>query len=174
MDEKTRRLTRMWMSAQPIVSSFVSSMVHDFTARDDIMQEVIAAVVESFDKYDSDKPFVGWLLGIAKNQVGLYRRKTHRERLVFDDSTVDQLACAFSELPTSEIHKLEFLRGCLEKLNERDRRLCDLRYEQDLKPAGIATALGITSNRVSKALQRIRDQLRSCIERQVAQAKSAL
>ncbi len=170
MDEKTKRLTRMWMSAQPIVSSFVSSMVHDFAARDDILQETIAAAVESFDKYDPDKPFVGWILGIARNQAGLYRRKSHRDRLFFDDSVVDSLASAFAEIPANEVHKLEFLRGCLEKLTERDRRLCDLRYEQDLRPAGIATLMGMTSNTVSKALQRVRDQLRSCIELSVAQA----
>lgn len=170
MDEKTRQLTRMWMSAQPIVSSFVWSLVHDFTARDDIMQETIAAAVESFDRYDPERPFVGWVLGIARNQTGLYLRKTNRDRLVFDDTVVESLASAFAQIPAAEVHKLEFLRGCLEKLNERDRRLCDLRYEQDLKPAGIATILGMTSNTVSKSLQRIRDQLRSCIELSVTQA----
>lgn len=167
MDDKSRHLTQMWMSAQPIVASFVSSMVSDFGARDDILQEVIAAAVESFDRYDSGRPFIGWLLGIARNQVGLYYRKRHHERLVFDEPTIDLMMGTFAEIPAAEIQKLELLRGCLERLNDRDRRLCDLRYEQDIKPSGIGSALGMTANGVSKALQRIRDQLRVCIERQV-------
>jgi RNA polymerase sigma-70 factor, ECF subfamily len=170
MDERTKRLTRMWMSAQPIVSSFVSSMVRDFAARDDVMQEVVAAVIESFDKYDPDKPFIGWLLGIARNQVSLYHRKMRREKLVFDETAVSLLASSFERVTLSDMQKLEFLPGCFEKLSDRDRRLCDLRYEQDLKPAGIATILGMTANNVSKSLQRIRDQLKSCIEMQVTRA----
>jgi RNA polymerase sigma-70 factor (ECF subfamily) len=170
MDERTKRLTGMWMSAQPIVSSFVSSMVRDFAARDDVMQEVVAAVIESFHKYDPEKPFVGWLLGIARNQVGLYHRKMKREKLVFDESVVSMLEASFGRVPISEVQKLEFLQGCLERLSERDRKLCDLRYERDLKPSGIATIVGMTANNVSKSLQRIRDQLRNCIEFHVAQA----
>lgn len=173
MDDKTRQLTRLWMTAQPIVSSFVSSMVTDLAARDDLLQEIIAAVVESFDKYDQEKPFVGWVLGIARNQVNLHRRRNRRDKLVFDDTAVELLAETFERIPASELHKLEFLRGCLEKLSDRDRRLCDLRYEQNLKPAGIATVIGTTANNISKALQRIRDQLRYCVERQVSQTGGA-
>jgi RNA polymerase sigma-70 factor (ECF subfamily) len=117
--------------------------------------------------------FVGWLLGIARNRVGLYRRKSYRERLIFDESAIDVLSAAFSEIPAIEVQKLEFLRGCMEKLNERDRQLCDLRYEENLKPSGIASKLGATSESVRKALQRIRDQLRNCIEFRVTEAANA-
>ena len=173
MDDRTKNLTRMWMSAQPIVASFVSSVVPDFNTRDDIMQEIITIAIESFDAYDSTRPFVGWVLGIARIQVAVHRRNALRNRVCFDESTVDLLVDSFSQIPTSEVHKLEFLQSCLERLSERDRQLCDLRYEQDLKPARIASQLGTTANNVSKALQRIRDQLRNCIELQVARAGRA-
>ena len=173
MDEKTRELTRMWMSAQPIVASFVSSMVSDFNARDDIMQEIITAVIESFDSYDPSRPFIGWLLGIARNQVGLYRRKLSRDRGLFDETTADVLVDAFSRVSISDVRRLEFLQDCIERLSDRDRELCDLRYEQNLKPSGIAAQLGTTANNVSKALQRIRDQLRNCIELHVARTERA-
>jgi RNA polymerase sigma-70 factor (ECF subfamily) len=50
-------------------------------------------------------------------------------------------------------------------LANRARGLCQLRYEQDLKPAAIADRVGMTPNSVAKALQRIRDQLRECLDR---------
>jgi len=173
MDERTRELTRLWMSAQPIVSSFVSSLVPNFTARDDIMQEIITAVIESFDRYDPQRPFIGWLLGIARNQIAVHRRKLSRDPVYFDEGAVDALVDSFTNIVSRDMHKLEFLQDCLERLSDRDRNLCDLRYEQDLKPAGIGTRLGMTPNNVSKALQRIRDQLRNCIERQVTRAGRA-
>lgn len=168
MDPQTVQATRLWTLAQPVVSAFVTSVVRDFTARDDVLQEVAVAVVESFDRYDKSRPFVAWALGIAQNQVGLYLRRHRRDRLVFDDETVASLAIAFGAVSAARSQKLDFLRDCLHGLEGRARRLCDLRYRDDLKPAAIAETLGMTANAVAKALQRIRDQLRDCIDRKAA------
>ncbi len=43
---------RLWTLAQPTVSAFVVSVVRDFAARDDLLQETAIAVIESFDRYD--------------------------------------------------------------------------------------------------------------------------
>jgi RNA polymerase sigma-70 factor (ECF subfamily) len=55
-------------------------------------------------------------------------------------------------------------------LEGRAQRLCELRYRDDLKPAAIASAVGMSANTVAKALQRIREQLRLCIERKAGVA----
>jgi len=165
LDERTRQATRQWTLAQPVVSAFVGSVVRDFAARDDVLQEVAIAVVESFDRYEPDRPFVAWAMGIAHNQVRLYLRRRQRDRLVFDDEVVGQLAEAFQATSTDEQRSLLFLRDCLGQLEGRSRDLCDLRYTQDLKPAAIGELLGMTANAVAKSLQRIRDQLRLCIDR---------
>lgn len=168
MDEQTRQATRLWTLALPVVSAFVTSVVRDFAARDDVLQEVAVAVIESFDRYDSDRPFAAWALGIAQNQVRLYLRRQQRERLVFDDDLIASLASAFAATPPERSRSLDFLKDCLGDLQERARELCRLRYAQDLKPAAMAEAVGMTANSVAKALQRIRDQLRTCIERKAA------
>lgn len=168
MDERARQATRLWTLAQPVVSAFVGSVVRDFAARDDVLQETAVAVIEAFDRYDPERPFVAWAMGIAQNQVRLYFRRLHRDRLVFDDELLVQLAAAFEETSRAEAQPLGHLRGCLDQLEGRSRELCDLRYGRDLKPAAIASALGMSANAVAKALQRIRDQLRACIERKSA------
>lgn len=173
MDANTRQATRLWSLAQPVVSAFIASVVRDSSARDDVLQEVAVAVVESFDRYDAGQSFVGWALGIARNQVGLYLRRVRRDRHVFDDETISSLAAAFGSVSCEAAAKLDYLQGCMETLEGRGRELCDLRYRQDLKPAAIAAATGMTANSVAKALQRIRDQLRECIERKAATARTA-
>jgi len=40
-----------------------------------------------------------------------------------------------------------------------------MRYELDMKPASIAEKIEMKANSVAKILQRIRDQLRDCIQR---------
>ncbi len=165
MDDQLKQATRLWTLAQPVVAGFVTSVVHNFKDRDDVLQDVAVAVIESFDRYDPARPFVSWAMGVARNQVGLYLRRRRRDRLHFDDDTVDVLATAFAEVSPEQSQKLDFLHECLKSLEGRARSMCELRYRDDLKPAAIAEQIGMSANSVAKALQRIRDQLRVCIER---------
>ena len=164
MDEQIRQATRNWTLAQPVVSAFITSIVRDFASRDDVLQEVAVAVMESFHRYDPERPFVAWALGIAQNQVRIYLRRRHRERLVFDDELIASLATAFEATTPARLRRLDFLKECLNGLQGRGRELCDLRYARDLTPAEIASRVGMTANSVAKALQRIREQLRDCIQ----------
>ena len=109
-------------------------------------------------------------LGIARNQVGLYLRRRGRDRHTFDTDSVEQLAIAFEKVTADELHQLDHLRECTQLLEGRARRLCELRYRDDLKPAAIADAVGMSANAVAKALQRIRKQLRTCIQTKAATA----
>ena len=168
MDDRHQQAIRYWTLAQPVISAYVSSVVRDFRDRDDVLQAIAVAVLESFHAYDPARPFTGWAIGIARNQIGSYLRERQRNRLVFDGETVEQLATAFSQIEPEHTRALEYLRECLGKLEGRARQLCELRYENDLKPAAIANILGMAPNSVAKSLQRIREQLRRCMERRAA------
>lgn len=170
MDEQTRQATRLWTLAQPVVSALVTAVVREFRDRDDVLQEIAVAALESFDNYDPARPFVPWVLGLARNQVGLYLRRRQRDRLVFDEATIDCLTATFGGMERRESARLDALTECLRSLEGRARELCRLRYQDDLKPAAIAERLGMAPNSVAKALQRIRDQLRECIDRRGAGA----
>jgi RNA polymerase sigma-70 factor, ECF subfamily len=170
MDDATLQATRLWTLTQPVVSAFVTSVVRNFSDRDDVLQEIAVAVVESFNRYDPSRPFLGWALGIAQKQVGLYLRRVRRDRLVFDEETIQSLAIAFETQGGGPARKLDFLQDCLRHLEGRTRQVCELRYRDDLKPAAIGEAIGMTANSVAKMLQRIRDQLRECVERKASSA----
>jgi RNA polymerase sigma-70 factor (ECF subfamily) len=160
----------MWTLAQPAVSAFITTVVHDFRDRDDVLQDVAVAVIESFDRWDAERPFVAWAIGVARNQVGLYLRRRRREPQVleFDPETIDALQVAFSSAAEVGEPRLDFLRECLKSLEGRARIMCELRYQQELKPAAIAEIIGMTANAVAKSLQRIREQLRECIDHKAA------
>lgn len=168
MDARTREAARLWTTAMPTVSAFVTSLVRDFQARDDVLQDIAVAVIESFDSYDSSRPFIGWVIGVARNQVRHYYRRKAHERMIFDSEAVDVLSAAFAETSTEQSQLFGRLGKCIEELDEHSRRLCQLRYERDLKPAAIGPIVGMGANAVAKALQRIRDRLKHCIERNAA------
>jgi RNA polymerase sigma-70 factor (ECF subfamily) len=160
----------MWTLAQPAVSAFITSVVRDFRDRDDVLQDVAVAVIESFGRWDPERPFVAWAIGVARNQVGLYLRRRRREHQVleFDPETIDALQVTFSSIAAVGEPRLDFLHECLKSLDGRARKMCELRYQQDLKPAAIAEVVGMTANAVAKSLQRIREQLRECIDHKAA------
>ncbi len=164
MQEQTRKAMRLWSLAQPAVSAFITAVVRDFSERDDVLQDVAVAVLENFESYDESRPFTPWAIGVARNQIGLYLRRKRRNRYTFDTDAIESLAAAFDAISDDETHLMERLRVCVARLGSRSRRLCELRYRDDLKPAAIATAVSMTANGVSKALQRVRQQLRTCIE----------
>ncbi|MEP4680246.1 MAG: sigma-70 family RNA polymerase sigma factor, partial [Rhodopirellula bahusiensis] len=124
--------------------------------------ETALAVLNSFDSYDSSQAFQGWAIGIARNQIGLYLRRRRRDRLVFSEETIANLQTVFDE--SSPPDELDHLPTCIDQLAGRARKICDLRYQKGLKPAAISEQIGMTANSVAKALQRIREQLRECIE----------
>ena len=169
MNEDTRTVMRQWTLAQPVVSAFITSIVRDFTDRDDVLQDTAVAVLESSPRYDSARPFLAWALGIAQNQIRLYLRRCSRDRLLLDEGLVEIVAASFERVSSAEhLRQLEYLRECLAGLEDRERQLFELRYAQDLKPAAMGRILEMHPNTVSKALQRIRDQLRECLQRRAA------
>ncbi len=164
VDENTRKILRQWTLAQPVVSAFITSIVRDFSERDDILQEVAIAVLEHTDRYNESRPFLPWAIGIAQNHVRQFLRRRRSDRLVFGDGVQDLVAAAFQTMATHDPEALDHLRECLRHLDSREQLMCELRYGQNLKPAVMAERLGMAANTVSKALQRIRDQLRACIQ----------
>ncbi len=163
MDHSLREAARQWTLAVPAVSAFISSLVRDFQDRDDILQETAVAVLHSYDRYDPARPFVAWAMGIARLQTLSHLRKKGADKLVFDSAAVDAIATAIAQDSAMDA-RLEYLHDCARRLDPDATELCRLRYTLDLKPAAIAERLGQSANTVAKALQRVRDRLRDCIE----------
>jgi len=161
--------TEYWMRSRHVAGSFVRSMVRDEHAAEDVLQRVAIAAATHFEQYDRDRPFAGWLIGIAKQQVALHYREHGRDRHTFDDALVGQLADAHVEVADELADRATALNVCLGKLNGRGREIIDLRYEQNLKPAKIADRVGTTPTAITSLLHRLREKLRECIERQLGQ-----
>jgi len=166
VDDRILIATKQWTLVQPVVSAFIAAVVRDFSVRDDILQDVAVAVLESYERYDPSRPFQTWALGIARNQIRSYLRRQKKDLLTFDEQVIANLADGFNELAGQQ-RSLEHLQGCVGKLDPKAIELLELRYSTGLKPAAIAERLHSNANNIAKALQRIRDLLRECIRRQM-------
>lgn len=162
-----KRFARLWVSAQTAVAAYVFSAIRDTHEAEDVLQLIAEAAVEDFDRYDPQRSFTGWVLGIARHRVLHHLRTRRRDRHVFGDKALMLIAEAHERLDRQGDGRREALSHCLEKLTDRHRRLLNLRYEQAMGPGAIADQMGTSVNAISVALHRVRQGLADCIRRRL-------
>lgn len=163
------RFTRFWTQAQPVVVSMLTLRLRDRAAVDDLTQEVALAAFKAFASYDETRSFTTWAVGIAHHKVVDWLRRNGSRRLVITDAqALATLAEVGAELERELGDRESALHGCLEVLTGRSRDLIQLHYVEDLPTAAIADRLGMTAVNVKVMLHRIREALRTCVERRIA------
>ncbi len=164
------QLAALWEQARPAVFAYLTSTVYDFHRAEDLLQEVAVAIAARFHAYDSDRSFMAWAIGIARNQTLLYFREQARDRQHFSEATLQKLGDAAEKLTHDEgSFRREALRHCLAKVSGRRRRVLDLRYMGDQPIAAVAAQLGMTANAVKTMLHRVRASLEECVKRRLSQ-----
>lgn len=166
--EARRELSVLWAQSHSIVLGYIRSVVIDFHQAEDVLQETAATAAERFEDYDRSRPFVPWVLGIARYKVLAALRSVSRDRLVFDEEVVTALATSFveSEPPVSDVQIA--LERCVSQVQGRPKKLLEMRYLRGQSALAVATATGMTAGAVAVALHRIRKALLECVERQMA------
>jgi RNA polymerase sigma-70 factor (ECF subfamily) len=161
------RFLRLWGAAQPAVAGYIGSVVRDSAAAKDVLQETSLVLFRKFAEYDEQRPFLGWALGVAKFQVLGYRRDAARDLLRFDQELLDQFTDRWARSAPASYDSAGMLETCLGRLEQRARQLVQWRYFEDLTAEEIARRSTTTGAAVRVFLQRIRAQLRACLEKQM-------
>jgi RNA polymerase sigma-70 factor, ECF subfamily len=165
-EEEQERFMRLWTDAQPAVVNYLHAAVRDSAMAKDLVQETALVLFRRFGEYDGERPFLGWALGVAKYQVLGFHRDGARSFITFDTELLDKFTEIWAEAAPAASEQSTALEVCLERLQARPRQMVRWRYFEGLKSEEIAGMLGSKSAAVRVALQRIREQLRACIERE--------
>lgn len=161
--ESRKQFALCWMQAQPIIAAYIASGIRDRQHCEDVLQETALSIAESFDQYDSDKPFLPWAMAFARNKLLQYYRKHRKDRLVFDESLLEQIGQRIEEQADVAKHRQRALAHCLEKLADHAREMIRLRYVQNLGYDQIAKTVGRTAAGVANNLYRSRKALAECV-----------
>ena len=167
VDDRQARFLARFLPDQASVRAFIRFCVWDSTRCDDIFQEVSLVLWREFDRYDSARPFGAWARGVAAKTILRGLRQTRQLPTALSPAAIDALELAFAAFERSESEEEEALRHCLDRLPDRSRDLVHLRYRESLKVADIASRIMNSSEAVQKALTRVRDALRKCVERRL-------
>lgn len=166
--ERNEELARLWTGAQRAVGAYILSLVPDFHEAEEILQRVAVVLVRKFSQYDPKVPFVAWAIRVAQYEVMYHRRQRATDRHVFDDRLMEQVTESHVRLADEATGAEEALRECLKRVTGRGRQAIDLHYGQGLKPAAIATKLGVGPGAARMLLVRVRVLIRECVEARLA------
>lgn len=163
MDQRDEFL-RLFLRHQGEIRAFVSSLIRDRHAREDVFQEISLILWRQFEQFDAERSFGAWARGIAANKVLQAYDKNARTPLAFSPDAVKAILEAHDRAEEEPPIQAEDLQRCIEHLPEKSRQLLVMRYEQSLKLETIAQRVKSTLHAVHMALTRIRTRLAECIE----------
>lgn len=166
--DNMRLVMGLWMKHQPTVNAYIASVVRDRHHVEDLAQEVAYAISAQVDKYEADRPFLPWALGIAHNQILKYLRTRKRDRLVFDEGLLDQLAQQHIQHAEGAASRKAALHDCMQRLSDDRKKLLQNRYFDRIGVKEMAEQLDRSEGAVSMLLLRVRQQLANCIRKRLS------
>ncbi|XAL99088.1 sigma-70 family RNA polymerase sigma factor [Phycisphaeraceae bacterium D3-23] len=164
------RMARLWSSAAPSLEAFVRTLVRDPNDVDDVIQSTGEYAAREFHHFEEGTSFKSWVITIARFRIHRLWQDKSRDKLLLNIEAMESIAHATVSLSEELSTRQGALQVCIGSLQPRHRKLLEMCYFNNQKPAQIAEQLGQTPNSVSASLMRIRKALRQCIERQLARS----
>jgi len=161
---------RLFAEHQAALNTFIRAMLPRREEADEVMQDVIVVL---WQKFDSAQDFKKWAFGVARLQVLKFLQNRKRDRHIFDDSLVNQLADRAVLLERQHFSERDALEGCLQKLPQIQRELVLTAYTKGSSMDALAALRGQTPMSLYKLLHRIRQSLQECVHKTVAKREFA-
>ena len=150
-------------SHQARLHGYIRSLIGDISVTRDVLQETNMVLLRKEKDFEPGTNFTAWALRVAYFEVLTWRRKMGRERLIFDDETVQRIAAQVENLTLHEEQRRDALQLCLKKLPERQREVVSQCYFNDGSVADIAEHSGLKPNAISQLLFRAKRNLARCV-----------
>ena len=168
MQDNSAELVQLMMKNQRRIFAYIMTLVPSRTDAEDILQEASLTICEKFSEFKIGTNFYSWACQIAYWKVRAARKKFATSKVVFNEEILEVISQTRVELEEELDHRHGALSRCLQKLNERDRRMVLVRYESGHNVKAAAQACGRTIQGAYKALSRIRKNLYDCVNLEVA------
>ena len=163
-----RTFMKQFLAAEAVLKGYLLSACGDLNTADELLGEVSSVLWEKFDKYDPDRPFRAWALGVARLELLKWRQGLARRREVLSPEAIEVLAETADQCAGELERRLVHLRSCLEAVAGPARRVLHLRYWRRLRISQIAEKVGKSNPAIEMILVRARRGLRSCVEGKLA------
>ena len=155
---------RVFLANEREILRYVVALVPNLADAQEILQQTAIVLWEKFDQYDAGRPFAPWACRFALNVTWQWIDRRQRWKALLEGGLAEELALRREQLRPEFDARLVHLDQCMQKLPEHQRSLVDAYYFRQQDIDVVAGQVQRTVEAVYKALQRIRQQLRECIE----------
>jgi RNA polymerase sigma-70 factor, ECF subfamily len=149
-----------------LVLGFTLALVRDVHTAEDITQDAFVTAFLKFDKFDRALDFGKWVRGIARMKYLEHGRR--RQNVLLEDNLIDLLASQYASWEQQEKQQKQSiyinLKTCITKLDEMSEKIIRKFYFEKQKCAEIAQQCNLNESTVRKRLERIRKNLKTCME----------
>lgn len=153
----------LFTKCQGRIQAFIRTLVHDPAQADDVFQSTSLVLWRSFATFRRDAEFLPWALGTARHQVLVHWRTQRRDRHVFSEALLADLADSTAAAVETAEARMAALEACIATLSDRQRELIRLFYGENQAAGAIASRWGRTVHAVYKALKVMRKALLDCV-----------
>ncbi len=152
----------------------ILKMVHNRDDADDLTIEAFGKAFHNLSRYTPDFAFSTWLFKIAlNNSIDFIRKKRLQTTNIEDNNDDENKNFAHNiqaNVPDPEERYIKdqralLMRGILDKLNPKYKRLIELRYFDELSYEEIATQLNLPLGTVKAQLFRAKDLLYNILKK---------
>lgn len=162
--DRLEQFTRLWVQNQRAVGAFIHMSLRDAHHAEDVLQEVAADASRNFDRYNPERPFSAWLIGIARQRLVDHYRKQGRQRAELSQDALSLLDASYAQVAVEIDDRVVALRKCMEQLSEHHKLLINRRYGFEDGLEDIARTIGSNAKAVNAMLTRIRKLLADCVQ----------
>ena len=135
---------------------FLRGLVGSPSAAEDLVQETFVRVLRHRRSYRANKPFLPWLLRIARNAAWAHLKKQAR---MPSEELPELVAVDSPEQHHIERDRAKRLTKALQLLSKKEREVLLLSYFEDLRHREIAGLVGSTPGAVKVQVHRARKSL---------------
>jgi len=166
--EQGSRFVNQLTACQHKIYMLILCLVPNWSDADDLMQETTEVMWRKYQDVGQITDFCAWGKTIARNKVMNFYAKKKRERVLFDDSLLDDVAEREEKTSLQAELRVQALRRCLKKLRANDRHLIQVLYGHDISIKKLAQEVKRPVQGLYKAMARIHHGLLLCVRRSLA------
>lgn len=145
---------------------YIAILLGDPEAASNVLQNTNLVLWRKASEFQRGSNFSAWARQVAYWEVRAYIRNERRDRHVFSEEVIEQLAeQSIAEPFDGEVRVA--LRHCLQNISKSNLRLLQKRYEEGTSISALAVEIGKTDTAVRVGLLRLRRALLKCIRQRV-------
>lgn len=169
---KYKSFLKLYQSNEKHIFRFILSLLPNYSAAEDVMQDTMLVMWKKFDQYKPDTNFAAWGMQIGRYAVMQFQRKVRSGIVRFDSKALENIIKNKNILADKEDSYSEALEDCIKQLKKTSKRIISLRYVDNMKIIDIASLIGKTLNSTYQSVSRIHHSLLHCVEQKLEQEEA--